>query len=325
MKTALVFGSTGQDGSYMCDLLLKKNYKVYGLVRKSATGNTKHLKHIIDNIKVFEKKFFLVRGDLNDHSSIQNLIIKIKPNEIYNFADQDHVGWSFAIPSYSLMTTSHSLVNILETIRTSNNKIKYFHPLSSNMFGITKEKKQNENTTFNPQSVYAISKVTCYHLCNLYRNLYKLKIYNAIFYNHESPRRSEEYVTTKIVKHVCEIYQKRRKILELGDITAKIDWGYAKEYVGYVQKIMQTKKPDVFIIATGKSNSVKDFAEKCFKYVGLNYKKYLKTNKKFLRPSKTSILVGDTRKIKKVINFKIEYSLDRIIKTMMDHELKNSK
>ena len=144
MKTALVFGSTGQDGSYMCDLLLKKNYKVYGLVRKSATGNTKHLKHIIDNIKVFEKNFFLVRGDLNDHSSIQNLIAKIKPNEIYNFADQDHVGWSFAIPSYSLMTTSHSLVNILETIRTSNNKIKYFHPLSSNMFGITKEKKQNE-------------------------------------------------------------------------------------------------------------------------------------------------------------------------------------
>ena len=321
MKIALVLGSTGQDGSYMCDLLLKKNYKVYGLVRKSATGNTKHLKHIINDKKVFEKNFFLVRGDLNDHSSIQNLIIKIKPNEIYNFADQDHVGWSFAIPSYSLMTTSHSLVNILETIRASNNKIKYFHPLSSNMFGITKEKKQNENTTFNPQSVYAISKVTSYHLCNLYN----LKIYNAIFYNHESPRRSEEYVTTKIVKHVCEIYQKRRKNLELGDITAKIDWGYAKEYVGYVQKIMQTKKPDVFIVATGKSNSVKDFAEKCFQYVGLNYKKYLKTNKKFLRPSKTSVLVGDTRKIKKVLNFKIEYNLDRIIKTMMDYELKNSK
>jgi GDPmannose 4,6-dehydratase len=300
MKIALVFGSTGQDGSYMCDLLIKKNYKVYGLVRKSATGNTKNLKHIIEDKKVFEKNFFLVRGDLNDHSSIHNLINKIKPNEIYNFADQDHVGWSFAIPSYSLMTTSHSLINILETIKNLNSKIKYFHPLSSNMFGIT---------TFNPQSVYAISKVTCYHLCKLYRNLYNLRIYNTIFYNHESPRRSEEYVTTKIVKHVCEIYQKRRKSLELGDITAKIDWGYAKEYVQYVQKIMQLKKPD----------------EKCFKYVGLDYKKYLKTNKKFLRPTKTSVLVGDTKKIKKVLNFKIEYNLDRIIKTMMDHELKNSK
>ncbi len=322
MKIALVLGSTGQDGSYMCDLLLKKKYKVYGLVRKSATGNTKNLKHIINDKKIFEKKFFLVRGDLNDHSSIQNLIINIKPNEIYNFADQDHVGWSFSIPSYSLMTTSHSLINILETIKTINNKIKYFHPLSSNMFGITSSKKQNEKTNFNPQSIYAISKVTCYYICNLYRKVYNLKIYNAIFYNHESPRRSEEYVTTKIVKHVCEIYKKKRKFLELGDITARIDWGYALEYVSYVQKVMQTNKPDVFIIATGKAYSVKDFAEKCFKYLGLNYRKYLRTNKKFLRPSKTSVLIGDTRKIRNKINFKIKFNLDKIIKIMMDYELK---
>jgi len=325
MKIALVLGSTGQDGSYMCELLLKKNYKVYALIRKSATGNTKNLKKIIENKKIYEKKFFLVRGDLNDHSSIQNVITDLQPNEIYNFADQDHVGWSFSIPSYSLITTAHSLVNILETIRNLKKKIKYFHPLSSNMFGITDKKKQNEKTPFNPQSVYAISKVTCYYLCNLYRKLYDLKIYNAIFYNHESPRRSEEYVTTKIVKHVCEIYQKRRKFLELGDITAKIDWGYAKEYVSFVQKLMQTNKPDVFIIATGKSHSVKEFAEKCFKYVGLNYKKHLRINKKFIRPSKTSILIGDTTKIQKKMNFKIQYDLNKIIKIMMDHELKKSK
>ncbi len=324
MKKAIVFGSTGQDGSYMCELLLKKKYKVFALVRKSATGNTKNIKHLIENKKIFEKNFFLVRGDLNDHSSIHNLIVKIKPDEIYNFADQDHVGWSFSIPSYSLMTTSHSLINILETIKISNKKIKYFHPLSSNMFGITKTKKQNEETTFNPQSVYAISKVTCYYLCNLYRKVHNLKIYNAIFYNHESPRRSDEYVTTKIVKHVCEIFNKKRKYLELGDITAKIDWGYAKEYVGYVQKIMQLKNPDVFIIATGKAHSVKDFAIKSFNYVGLNYKKYLRTNKKFLRPSKTSILIGDTKKIRKKINFKIEYDLNKIIKVMMSQELKKN-
>ena len=220
------------------------------------------------------------------------------------------------------MTTSHSLINILETIKIINNKIKYFHPLSSNMFGITSSKKQNEKTNFNPQSIYAISKVTCYYICNLYRKVYNLKIYNAIFYNHESPRRSEEYVTTKIVKHVCEIYKKKRKFLELGDITARIDWGYALEYVSYVQKVMQTNKPDVFIIATGKAYSVKDFAEKCFKYLGLNYRKYLRTNKKFLRPSKTSILIGDTRKIRNKINFKIKFNLDKIIKIMMDYELK---
>lgn len=324
MKKAIVFGSTGQDGSYMCELLLKKKYKVFALVRKSATGNTKNIAHLINNKKIFEKNFFLVRGDLNDHSSIHNLIIKLKPNEIYNFADQDHVGWSFSIPSYSLMTTSHSLINILETIKISNKKIKYFHPLSSNMFGITNTKTQDEKTTFNPQSVYAISKVTCYYLCNLYRKVHNLKIYNAIFYNHESPRRSEEYVTTKIVKHVCEIYKKKRKFLELGDISARIDWGYAKEYVSFVQKIMQTKKPDIFIIATGRAHSVKEFAQKCFKYVGLNYKKHLKINKKFLRPSKTSALIGNTRKIKKTLKFKINYNLDKIIKIMMDHELKKS-
>ena len=324
MKKAIVFGSTGQDGSYMCELLLKKNYKVFALVRKSATGNTKNLAHLIKDKKIFEKKFFLVRGDLNDHSSIHNLIIEIKPDEIYNFADQDHVGWSFSIPSYSLMTTSHSLINILETIKTYNKKIKYFHPLSSNMFGITNTKKQDEKTAFNPQSVYAISKVTCYYLCNLYRKVHNLKIYNAIFYNHESPRRSEEYVTSKIVKHVCDIYKKKRKFLELGDISARIDWGYAKEYVYFVQKIMQTKKPDVFIIATGKAHSVKEFAEKCFKYVGLDYKKYLKTNKKFLRPSKTSVLIGNTNKIKNTLKFKINYNLDKIIKIMMDHELNKS-
>ena len=324
MKKAIVFGSTGQDGSYMCELLLKKNYKVFALVRKSATGNTKNLAHLIKDKKIFEKKFFLVRGDLNDHSSIHNLIINIKPDEIYNFADQDHVGWSFSIPSYSLMTTSHSLINILETIKIYNKKIKYFHPLSSNMFGITNTKKQDEKTAFNPQSVYAISKVTCYYLCNLYRKVHNLKIYNAIFYNHESPRRSEEYVTTKIVKHVCDIYKKKRKFLELGDISARIDWGYAKEYVYFVQKIMQTKKPDVFIIATGKAHSVKEFAEKCFKYVGLDYKKYLKTNKKFLRPSKTSVLIGNTNKIKNTLKFKINYNLDKIIKIMMDHELNKS-
>jgi len=217
------------------------------------------------------------------------------------------------------------LINILETIKNNNKMIKYFHPLSSNMFGITPKKKQDENTPFNPQSVYAISKVTCYYLCNLYRKVYNLKVYNAIFYNHESPRRSDEYVTTKIVKHVCQIYKKQRKFLELGDISAKIDWGYAKEYIFYVQKIMQLKKPDVFIVATGKAHSVKDFAEKCFKYVGLSSKKYLKINKKFLRPSKTSILVGNTKKIKKVIKFKINNNLDKIIKIMMDYELGNSK
>jgi GDPmannose 4,6-dehydratase len=322
MKTALIFGCTGQDGSYMVEHLIKKNYKVYGLIRKSATGNTKNINHILEDKKINEKKFFIVKGDLNDHFSIQKLIKNLKINEIYNFADQDHVGWSFDIPNYSFSTTAGSLVNILEAIKDLKKKVKYFHPLSSNMFGKTNKKKQNENTKFNPQSIYAISKVSCYFLCNFYREAFNLKIYNSIFYNHESPRRSKEYVTKKIVEHVCEIYRGKRKYLELGDISAKIDWGYAKEYMEIAHKIMQSNKPDVYIVGTGKTHSVEEFAKKCFNCVGLNYRKYLKINKKFVRPTKTSILSGDTSKLRKTINHKIKYNIDDLVKIMMNDALK---
>ena len=322
MKTALIFGCTGQDGSYMVEHLIKKYYKVYGLIRKSATGNTKNINHILEDKKINEKKFFIVKGDLNDHFSIQKLIKNLKINEIYNFADQDHVGWSFDIPNYSFSTTAGSLVNILEAIKDLKKKVKYFHPLSSNMFGKTNKKKQNENTKFNPQSIYAISKVSCYFLCNFYREAFNLKIYNSIFYNHESPRRSKEYVTKKIVEHVCEIYRGKRKYLELGDISAKIDWRYAKEYMEIAHKIMQSNKPDVYIVGTGKTHSVEEFAKKCFNCVGLNYRKYLKINKKFVRPTKTSILSGDTSKLRKTINHKIKYNIDDLVKIMMNDALK---
>ena len=203
----------------------------------------------------------------------KNIILKVKPDEIYNFADQDHVGWSFAVPIYSFSTTAQSVINILETIKSSNKNIKYFHPFSSNMFGNTKVKKQDETTNFNPQSIYALAKVSAFYICNLYKKVHNLKIYGAIFYNHESPRRPDEYVTQKIVKHVCEIYNGKRKYLELGDISAKIDWGYAKEYTENAWKIMQQKNPDYFIIATGQVYSVKEFMIKCFKFVGLDWKK----------------------------------------------------
>lgn len=321
MKKALVLGSTGQDGSYICELLLKKNYKVYGLVRKSATGNLKNIEHLINNRKIFEKKFFLEKGDLNDHSSIRNIILNVKPDEIYNFADQDHVGWSFSVPIYSFSTTAQSIINILEIIKSYNKKIKYFQPLSSNMFGDSKFKKQDENTSFNPQSIYAMAKVSAFYICNLYKRIHGLKIYGAIFYNHESPRRPTEYVTQKIVKHVCEIHKGKRKYLELGDISAKIDWGYAKEYVQIAWKIMQLKKPDYFIVATGEAHSVKDFMIKCFKYVNLEWKKHLKINKKYFRPTKTSTLIGNTSKAKKIFNLKINNKIDKLIKIMMEAEL----
>ena len=300
-KKALILGVTGQDGSYMLDLLIKKKYQVHGLIRKSSTGNTVNINHIINNPKIFNRSFFLHRGDLLDTGSLDKVITKIQPNEIYNFADQDHVGWSFAIPSYSFKTTALSVIEILEILKNNKKKIKYFQPLSSNIFGLSNLKKQNEKSILDP---------------------YNLHICGAIFYNHESPKRSKDYVTKKIVQTVCEIYHGKKNNLYLGDISARIDWGYAKDYVESAWKIMKLKKPDFFIIATGEINSVEYFVKNCFSYVNLDYKKYLKIDKKLLRPSKTSILKGDITKAKKIFKYKPKTKLKDLIKIMMDHELK---
>ena len=323
-KKALVLGSTGQDGSYMIEFLLKKNYSVHGIYRKSATSNTKNINNLLNNSKVFNKKFFLHRGDLLDPVSLENIINKVKPSESYNFADQDHVSWSVSTPSYSFKVTALSVIEILEIIK--NKKIKYFQPISSNIFGLTKSKKQNEKTEVNPNSIYALGKSTVLSACKMYNRIYKMKNYGAIFYNHESPRRTKEYVTQKIVHGVCDIYNNKSKVLYLGDLNAKIDWGYAKDYVEAAWKIMQLKKPDFFVIGTGNCYSVKDFVKKCFSYVNLDYRKFVKINKKLIRPSKTSFLKADTKKAFKFINYnRNKTSLDKLIKIMMDAHLKNNE
>ena len=320
-KTALILGVTGQDGSFMAKLLLKKNYVVHGLVRKSATGNLKNISEILKT-----KNFFRIHhGDLLDFVSITNIISKIKPDEIYNFADQDHVGWSFELPSYSFAVTGSSVVNLLEIIKRYSNKSKFFQPLSSNMFANSKNKKQDENEPLTPLSVYALGKVTAYHACKLYRNVFGLKVCGAIFYNHESEIRPEEYVTRKITKTVAKIYYGKEKILKLGDVNAKIDWGYAKDYVEFSYKIMQQKQPDFFIIASGKKHSVLEFTKKCFNYVGLDYKKYIKIEKKLFRPSKTVSLVGNINKAKKILKYRTKTNLDQLISIMMENDLKLEK
>jgi len=316
-KTALVLGCTGQDGSYCVENLIRKKYKVYGLIRKSATDNTRNIKHLINN-----KNFTLSRGDLIDTNSINSLISKIKPKEIYNFADQDHVGWSSVIPEYSFLVTVIANLKIFEYIKDNNLNIKYFVPLSSNMFGSTNTKKQNEKTPLNPTSIYGIAKTSLYHICNYYRSVHKIKIYNSIYYNHESPRRSEEYVTQKIVKTACAIKYKKSSKLELGDIDIEIDWGYAKDYVEAACSMMKLKKPDIFIISSGNLTTVRDFCRLVFEYLNLDYQKYLKINKKFLRKSKTSNLFGDYSKAKKMFNYKPKTNIKKLIKIMVDNELK---
>tara|TARA_B100001123_G_C15287608_1_gene1016187 strand:- start:999 stop:1979 length:981 start_codon:yes stop_codon:yes gene_type:complete len=316
-KKILILGVTGQDGSLMANLLCAKNFEIHGLVRHSATGNFKNIKNLIN-----KRNFFLHNGDLLDLSSIERIIKSLKPDEIYNFADQDHVRWSFDIPFYSFNVTGSSIVHILDIIKNHSPKSKFFQPFSSNMFGNSSNKTQNELERFSPLSIYALGKVTAYYACEMYRKVYGLKLYGAIFYNHESEIRPEEYVTRKITKSVARIYYGKQKKLYLGDIKAKIDWGYAKDYVEVAYKITQLSKPDVFIIASGKSYTVEDFTRKCFQYVGLNYKKYLKVDKKLLRKSKTVSLVGNTYKARKTFNYKPKTNLDKLISIMMDNDLK---
>jgi len=316
-KNAIIFGVTGQDGSFMARLLLGKKYIVHGIVRKSSTGNLNNIRDVLNN-----KNFYVHPGDLLDLISIEKILKKIKPTEIYNFADQDHVKWSFDIPSYSFDVTGSSVIKLLELIKNNSAKSKFFQPLSSNIFGNSSKKKQNEKDIFSPLSIYALGKVTAYYACQFYRNVYKLKIYGAIFYNHESEIRPEEYVTRKITKAVARIYYGKQKKLILGNIKTKIDWGYAKDYVKASYRIMQLKEPDIFVIGSGKTYSIEYFARKCFEYVGLNYKKYIKINKKLLRPSKTSSLKADTSKAKKIFNFKTETDLKKIISIMMENDLK---
>ena len=321
-KKALILGATGQDGSYATEMLLKKNYQVHCIIRKSATSNTVNIDKLIENKKIFNKNLFIHKGDLLDPISIIRAISKINPDEIYNFADQDHVGWSFEIPSYSFRTTALSVIEIFELLKKCKKKIKYFQPISSNIFGLTKSKKQNEKTILDPNSIYGLAKATAFQACLMYSRIYNLYLCGAIFYNHESPRRSNDYVSKKIVEDVCEIYHGKKKEIFLGDIKSKIDWGYAEEYVEAAWKIMQQKKPDFFIIGTGEIHSVEYFTKQCFLHVGLNYKKYLKIDKKLLRPAKTNFLRADTSKAKKAFNFRIKTKLNKLIQIMMDSELK---
>ena len=320
-KTAIVIGITGQDGSYAVELLLKKNYYVHGILRKTSTSNTKNIDHIIKNKKVFNKKFFIHKGDLLDSVSILRIISKVNPDEIYNFADQDHVGWSYDIPIYSYNVTAISVLQIFEFLKMQRKKIKFFQPVSSNMFGLSNEKKLSENSYLSPASVYALGKSSTFLASKMYSKTHNLFICGAIFFNHESPRRSDDYVTKKIVRDVCEIYRGSKKYLYLGDIKQKVDWGYAKDYVEIAWKIMQQKKPDFFVIGTGINTSVEKFAQECFEFVGLNYKKYLKIDKKLLRPAKTKNLKANYKKAKKILNYKVKTKIKDLIKIMMEEEL----
>jgi len=325
VKKALIFGVTGQDGSFLADILLEKGYEVHGMVRRSATGNTRNIEHLIHDQDIFNKRFFLCRGDLADPTSLYRIITTVRPQEIYNEADQDHVGWSYDMVGFSADITGAAVGRILEIIKQVDPSIHYFQPCSSNMFGKTEIAPQTETTPFNPQSVYACSKVLAYHFTRYYREAFGIFASTGILYNHESPRRTEEYVTRKVTRSVARIACGRQDKLVLGDLSAQIDWGYAREYMETAWRILQLDRPDDFILATGELHSVEEFVHEAYTAVKLNLKDCVVSDKSLFRPTKTSALVGDTTRARKAFGFEPKVRFKELVKIMVDADLETER
>ncbi len=336
MKKALILGVTGQDGSYLAELLLEKGYEVHGLIRHSATGNTKNIKHILDKIIVHQ-------GDLADTTSLYRAITKSNPDEIYNEADQDHVGWSYNTVDYSSDITGGAVGRILEIIKQVNPGIKFLQPISSNIFGDVKiDGLLNEESSLNPVSPYACAKAYALHLVKYYRETFGLFASTAILFNHESPRRTEEYVTRKITKAVARISNGLQKQVSLGNIDSELDFGFSGDYVDASQKILQLDKPDDFLICTGETHTVREFVEEAFKHIGVHIvwrgegldevgydkitgKEYVTIDSKFFRPSSTSTLKGDTSKAKNAFGFYPKVRFSDLIRLMVESDLKEAE
>ena len=336
-KIALITGVTGQDGSYLAEFLLDKGYKVHGINRRTSLFNTKRIDHLLLN-KRFKGKFFLHFSDVNDSASINNIIRRIKPQEIYHLAAQSHVKVSFETPEYTLNTIVLGTLRILEAIKNIDPKIKFYHASTSEMYGDTNIKSQNENTIFKPNSPYGISKLCSHLLTRHYKDAYGLFACNGILFNHESPRRGPTFVTQKIISGLVKIKYGKQDYLLLGNIKAKRDWGHAKDYVRAQYKILQHSKPDDFVISTGKQYSVKDFINKVLiklkmkgywtgkglnETFNFNGKKIIKINKKYFRPLDVNSLLGDSRKARKMLKWKPEYTVDQLISEMLESEIKS--
>ncbi|MCR4662992.1 MAG: GDP-mannose 4,6-dehydratase [Endomicrobiaceae bacterium] len=317
MKKALIVGINGQDGSYLAELLLSKEYDVHGIVRRSSNGNLFRLNNILDKIS-------LHFGDVSDSLSLLKIIAEIKPDEIYNLAAQSQVYVSFEIPEYTSNVTGLGATRLLETVKIINPKIKYFQAVSSEIFGSTEDCPQTENTNFNPNNPYGISKLYAYQMSKVYREKYKMFVCNGIMYNHESPRRSGNFVTRKITKAIAKIVAKEQKELFLGNIDDKRDWGYAKDYVEAMYLTLQQDSPDDYIISTGETHSVRDFLDVAFGIVNLDWHKYVKIDEKLVRPldHRKVIFQGDNSKAKKILNWKPKTSFDELVKIMVESDLK---
>ena len=341
-KVALITGVTGQDGSYLTDFLIKKGYKIIGVKRRSSSFNTKRIDHIYNNINQ-SSNFIPYYGDLTDSSNILRIIQSTKPDEIYNLGAQSHVHTSFEIPEYSANADALGTLRILEAIRVLKlqNKTKFYQASTSEIFGNTTV-PQNENTPFRPRSPYAISKLYAYWTTINYREAYGIFAVNGILFNHEGPRRGETFVSRKITRAVCEIYRNKRNFFTLGNLNAKRDWGSAKDYIESMWLMLKAKKPSDYVIATGKSYTVKNFVEEAFKHVNIKIKwqgiglKEVGINKQtgkilvkvdpvYFRPTDVNELRGDYSKAKRELKWKPKTTFSQLVKEMMESDLKEIK
>lgn len=322
-KKALITGITGQDGSYLAELLLEKEYEVHGIVRRCSTFNTDRLDHIYKDPHEFDAKLFLHYGDLTDGQNLTNLVLDVEPDEIYNLGAQSHVRVSFDSPSYTLQTVGAGALNVLEAARQLKKKkeVRVYQASSSEMFGDVVETPQTEKTPFHPQSPYACAKVYAFHQTVNYREAYDLFASNGILFNHESPRRGETFVTRKITRAATRIKAGLQKKLYLGNLEAQRDWGYAKDYVEGMWRMLQHDKPDDFVLATGETQSIKQFLEYCFSYLELDWNDYVEIDPRYFRPTEVSLLLGDCTKAKKELGWAPKTSCKELAELMVDHDM----
>lgn len=319
MKKALITGTNGQDGSYLIELLLEKGYEVHGIIRRTSQP-------LIENIVHLKDRITLHPGDMTDGGSLHNAIEKVMPDEIYNLAGMSQVRWSYDVPAMTMDVNCLGLLRIIESVRGLKLDCKIYQACSSEMFGKVQEIPQKETTPFYPRSPYGVSKAAAYYMARTYRESYGMKIYCGFLFNHESPRRGEEFLSRKVCKAVAEIVAGKREKLTLGNLDAKRDFGYAKEYTEWIWRIMQHDTPDDFVIATGETHSVKEFVQLAFEHAGItDWEKYVDYDKSLTRPAEVDLLIGDASKSMQVLGFEPKVKFRDLVKIMVEAELTKYK
>ncbi|GAA6744348.1 GDP-mannose 4,6-dehydratase [Thermus antranikianii] len=324
MKKALITGITGQDGSYLAELLLQKGYEVHGIIRRASTFNTDRIDHLYKDPHDPEARLFLHYGDLTDGTGLRRILEKVQPDEVYNLAAQSHVKVSFEQPEYTADVVATGTLRLLEALRdyikVSGKEVRIYQAGSSEMFGASPP-PQNEKTPFYPRSPYAAAKVAAYWYAVNYREAYGMFICNGILFNHESPRRGETFVTRKITRAVGRIKMGLQEKLYLGNLEAKRDWGYAGDYVEAMWLMLQQSEPDDYVIATGESHSVREFLEEAFGYVGLDWRRYVEVDPRYFRPTEVDHLQGDATKARAKLGWRPKVSFKELVRMMVDHDL----